>query len=399
MVTIKSHCWGYSFSNSGYGERITNPVERVALSSFLGVFFIEVNIIPIYAAMNRLENFIETLFARHRWAMHIFFWLLILLFYAVFFGRKSENYLQTFFFVGLLMPVTIATTYFLNYFLVPRYLLHERYGKFILYFIYTLIASIYLEMIISYATFIVVAKLQIRSMSPATIDVFFLLSSLLLVVFLGVAIKMLLHWRKGKEDYQKLMRDKVEAELRFLKSQLNPHFLFNTLNNLYYLASEKSDKTPQAIMALSELLDYVLHDTKVEFVLLEKEIQQIKNYISLESLRYEDRLTVNLKTSGQPDAHKIAPMLLITLTDNAFKHGVMPQAGQAWIDISIECHQTRVVVTVKNSMGGKSQHNPNGIGLENLKSQLTLLYPGRHSFEILSTNDLFQVNLILHESL
>jgi LytS/YehU family sensor histidine kinase len=348
--------------------------------------------------MNRLENFIDTIFARHRWAMHIFFWLLILLFYAVFFGRRSENYLQTFLFVGLLMPVTIATTYFLNYYLVPRYLLHERYGKFLLYFIYTLIASVYLEMIISYFTFIVVAKLQIRSMSPATIDIFFLLSSLLLVVFLGVAIKMLLHWRKGKEDYQKLMRDKVEAELRFLKSQLNPHFLFNTLNNLYYLASEKSDKTPQAILALSELLDYVLHDTKAEFVPLEKEIQQIKNYISLESLRYEDRLTVNLKTSGHIPAHHIAPMLLITLTDNAFKHGVMPQTGKAWIDIAIECHERRVEVTVKNNMGRKSQDNPKGIGLENLKSQLTLLYPGRHSFEIHSTNDLFQVNLILHES-
>jgi LytS/YehU family sensor histidine kinase len=348
--------------------------------------------------MEPLETFIDKLFARHRWVLHIFFWLLILLFYVIFFGRKNENYAQTFIFTGLLMPVTIVTTYFLNYRLVPNYLMKDRFGLFALYFIYTLIASVYLEMFISFFIFIVVAKLQIKDMSPASIDIFFLLASLLVVVFFGVAIKMLLHWRKSKEDYQKLMRDKVEAELKFLKAQLNPHFLFNTLNNLYYLSSEKSDKTPQAILALSELLDYVLHDTKIDFVSLEKELKQVKNYIELESLRYEDRLEVNWKISDNTDGVKIAPMLLITLVDNAFKHGVMTSIGKAWIEISIECHPKRISIHLKNSHVKKEEPLGEGIGLENLKSQLNLLYSNRHQLIIENNATVFSVNLELHEA-
>lgn len=348
--------------------------------------------------MNRLENFIDRLFAVHRWIIHFLFWLIVLIFYVVFFGRKNENYVQTFFFVGLLMPVTIGTTYFLNYFLVPKFLMKERYALFLLYFIYTLIGSVFLEMIISIMTFILVAKLQIKSMSPASIDIFFLLSSLLVVVFFGVAIKMLLHWRTSKEDYQKLMRDKVEVELKFLKSQLNPHFLFNTLNNLYCLASEKSDKTPQAILALSELLDYVLHDTKVDYVPLDKEIQQVKNYFALESLRYEDRLRIEVNITGDTTACEIAPMLLITLAENAFKHGVMPSANMAWIKISLDCNEKGIFATLKNSVDTQSKQIAGGIGLENLKSQLSLLYKDKHLLDFIRTSDSFQVNMELYES-
>lgn len=158
------------------------------------------------------------------------------------------------------MPITIGTTYFMNYFLVPRYLMKERYGLFILYFLYALISSIFLEMVTALIIFILIAEWKVRNMTPASINIIFLLAALLLVVFLGMTIKMVLHWRKSKDDYQKLMLEKIETELKFLKTQLNPHFLFNTLNNLYYLTSEKSDKAPNAILALSELLDYVLHD-------------------------------------------------------------------------------------------------------------------------------------------
>ena len=179
--------------------------------------------------MNRIANWIDYLFTRQRWLIHVFFWLCILGFYVIFFGRKNNNYVQTFFFVGLLLPVTIGATYFLNYFLVPRYLMKERYAVFLLYFVYVLIGSLFMAMMIAMLTFIVMAGSRAQAMSPASFDLIFLLTSLLVVVFLAVAIKMVLHWRQSKEDYQKLMREKVEAELKFLKLQLNPHFLFNTL--------------------------------------------------------------------------------------------------------------------------------------------------------------------------
>jgi two-component system LytT family sensor kinase len=347
--------------------------------------------------MNAIDRVLDSLFTKHRWSVHMVFWLVVLMFYIVFFGRKSNDLRTTLLFIGLLMPVTICTTYFINYRLVPLFLLKERYGLFGLYFLYTLIGSMFVEMMISFGVFIVVARLNIRSMSPASVDLFFLLTSLLVVVFLGVSIKMLMHWRKSKEDYQKLMRDKVETELKFLKMQLNPHFLFNTLNNLYALANDKSDKTPHAILALSELLDYVLHNTSSAFTSLENEIKQTKNYIALESLRYEDRLRLDFEIKGERVGRSIPPMLLITLTDNAFKHGVMSSIHESWISLTVDCQSKHIFIEMKNSIGPSKKVNGFGIGLENLKNQLMLLYGDKHRFEIEKDEQLFQVNIMLHE--
>jgi len=346
--------------------------------------------------MSRLEKSIDYVFARQRWVVHVLFWVLVLAFYVVFFGRKNSNYLQTLFFVGLLMPVTIGTTYFLNYFLVPRFLLKERYAFFLLYFIYTLIGSIFLEMAVAMMTFLIMAEINIRNMSPASIDIFFLLTSLLMVVFLGVAVKLLLHWRQTKEDYQKLMRDKVETELKFLKAQINPHFLFNTLNNLYYLTTEKSERAPRAILQLSEMLDYAMHTGKHEMVPIEAELKQVENYIGLELLRYEDRVQVHTEVTGNLLDSKIGPMILITLIENAFKHGVMKVAGKSWIKLAVDSNAERTMITIRNSW--KNGVSGTGIGLHNLRGQLDLLY-GKN-YELLIHVDKpgeFSVNLSINK--
>jgi LytS/YehU family sensor histidine kinase len=346
--------------------------------------------------MGRLEKSMDYVFARQRWAVHVLFWVLVLALYVVFFGRKNSNYLQTLFFVGLLMPVTIGTTYFLNYFLVPRFLLKERYAFFLLYFVYTLIGSIFLEMTVAMMTFLIMAEINIRNMSPASIDIFFLFTSLLMVVFLGVAVKLLLHWRQTKEDYQKLMRDKVEAELKFLKAQINPHFLFNTLNNLYYLATEKSERAPQAILQLSEMLDYAMHTGKNEMVPIEAELKQVENYIGLELLRYEDRVQVHTEVTGNLKDSKIGPMILITLIENAFKHGVMKVAGKSWIKLTVDSNTERTSISIRNSW--KNGVSGNGIGLHNLRGQLDLLYDKNYELLIGVDNPgEFSVNLSINK--
>ena len=344
--------------------------------------------------MNRYEKVIDDLFVRRRWVVHVFFWLVILILYAVFFGRQNSNYVQTFFFVGFLMPITICTTYFINYFLIPRFLMKERYGFFLLYFIYTLIGSLFFEMSVAMITFIIMAEIQIQNMSPASIDIFFLLTSLLMVVFLGMAVKLLLHWRKSKDDYQRLMLEKVETELKFLKAQLNPHFLFNTLNNLYYLTLEKSDKAPMAVLQLSEILDYVMHSGKTTWVPLEKELRQVENYVGLESLRYEDRLRVKINVTGLLSRWRIGPMILISLLENAFKHGVMSSTEEAWIKMDIAAADEKLLISITNSR--KRSTAGNGIGLDNLRGQLDLLYGERFKLRIDTDDDnLFSVNLTL----
>jgi sensor histidine kinase YesM len=344
--------------------------------------------------MDRIATFFDQLFTHRRWSVHVFFWLVILAFYVLFFGRKNDNYSLTFFFVGLLMPVTIATTYFVNYSLVPRYLLNGKYFLFGLYFFYTLLGSLLLETSIALITFIVMAGVKIKSMSPASIDVIFLLTSLLMVIFLAIGIKMLLHWKQSKEDYQKLMREKVETELKFLKTQLNPHFLFNTLNNLYYLATVKSDKAPQAILALSEVLDYVLKEGKSTFVPLDRELKNLRSYVALELLRYEDRVNVQIDVSGHPEKHAIGPMILITLMENAFKHGVMPVAGKSWIHLTIACTEDKTSIEICNAV--KNKRNGHGIGLENLKNQLHHLYAENFKLQIRDDDqEKFGVNLVI----
>ena len=346
--------------------------------------------------MNRLTVLFDTFFTQRRWVAHGCFWLLILAFYVIFFGRRTENYSLTFFFVGLLMPVTIGTTYFVNYVLIPRYLMRVQYLFFGIFFSYTLLGSIFLETVIALITFIIMAELSIKSMSPASIDIVFLLTSLLMVIFFASGIKMLLHWKKSKEEYQRLTREKVETELKFLKTQLNPHFLFNTLNNLYYLATVKSDKAPQAILCLSDVLDYVLKEGKSKYVPLDRELRHLRNYVDLELLRYEDRAHVDIKIIGKPENHVIGPMMLITLMENAFKHGVEPVAEKPWIHMSVDCDDKVMNINVNN--GRKNKMNGHGIGLENLQSQLKHLFGER--FRLVIDDNIaesFGVNLVIQK--
>lgn len=347
--------------------------------------------------MDRITLLFDTFFTQRRWVAHAFFWLLILVFYVLFFGRRTENYSLTLFFVGLLMPVTIGTTYFVNYVLIPRYLMRERYMFFGLYFTYTLLGSVFLETVIALVTFIIMAELSIKSMSPASIDIVFLLTSLLMVIFFASGIKMLLHWKKSKEEYQKLMLEKVETELKFLKTQLNPHFLFNTLNNLYYLATIKSDKAPQAILCLSDVLDYVLREGKSAFVPLDRELKHLRNYVDLELLRYEDRANIDIRVLGKPESHIIGPMMLITLMENAFKHGVGTIAESPWIRMAVTCEDKQVNINIHN--GRKNRMNGHGIGLENLQSQLKHLFGER--FQLVIDDNIpeeFGISLIIHKA-
>lgn len=346
--------------------------------------------------MNQPIIWLDSIITRRRWILHIVFWVLILLIYGIFFGRRNNNYFQTLFFVGLLMPVVIGATYFFNYYLIPRFLILGRYGLFTLYSFYTILTALFLSMLVALLTFLIMTELRIQNMSPASVDIFFLLASFLMVVFFGVAIKLLLHWRTSKEDYQKLMRDKVETELKFLKVQLNPHFLFNTLNNLYYLTTEKSDKAPQAILQLSEMLDYVMHAGKSVFVPLENELKQVENYIALELLRYADRVEITTKFIGDLSKYEIGPMILITLIENAFKHGVMPIVGKAWINFAVEENEKGFFISISNSANHAKPGN--GIGLENLRSQLHHLYKDDYSMEVVDTKfNEFSVTLILNQ--
>ncbi|TCI90200.1 sensor histidine kinase [Tenacibaculum sp. M341] len=186
------------------------------------------------------------------------------------------------------------------------------------------------------------------------------------------------------------------AELSALKNQLNPHFLFNTLNNLYGLALEKSDKTPQVIERLSDILDYILYRCKGKYVSLEKEIELIENYLALEQLRYGKRVLVTF-TKHIETPNKIAPLILLTFIENAFKHGVKQEIKQAKIHIDLQSINNKVVFTIENTKPESLLHsNQEKLGLINVKKQLHLLYAGNYDLQLSDTTNMYSVTLALN---
>jgi len=179
---------------------------------------------------------------------------------------------------------------------------------------------------------------------------------------------------------QRLVSEKLGAELSFLKSQINPHFLFNTLNNIYALVLKKSSDAPNAVLMLSDIMRYMLHDSNHTRVLLEKEIDYLSNFIKLQQLRLGKGVNVDITVNGAPNGLEIAPMLLIPFVENAFKHGELQQKD-AYIKIQLDIGSGAIDFLVENLLRKKKEKTTSGIGLDNLQKRLALIYPGQYEME------------------
>ena len=221
------------------------------------------------------------------------------------------------------------------------------------------------------------------------------------VVFPSVILIALQYYRDQK-DIIALKEQKKTTELNLLKHQLNPHFLFNTLNNLYVLALKKSDNTPEAIAKLSEILDYMLYQCKDTFVPIKKEIELLENYIGLEKIRYGNRVELSFERVIENDT-LIAPLLLLTFVENAFKHGISQELKTGVIELHITATPREIVFRLKNSK--PTVYDPNiiadkeAIGMQNTQKQLDLLYPNSYSLNIEDTDNQYALllKLIPHE--
>ncbi|WP_052158257.1 sensor histidine kinase [Lacinutrix jangbogonensis] len=199
---------------------------------------------------------------------------------------------------------------------------------------------------------------------------------------------MIFNYYKKQKDVANLLEQKRTSELNALKHQLNPHFLFNTLNNLYALALKKSDKTPEVIAKLSEILDYMLYQCKDKYVPIEKEIELLDNYIALEELRYGNRVEVVFEKHINSPV-KIAPLILLTFVENAFKHGVSQELKKAVITLYICTTDTEIVFKLKNTKPQSHIENTikekGSIGMSNTEKQLELLYPNAYVLNVNNT--------------
>lgn len=237
-------------------------------------------------------------------------------------------------------------------------------------------------------------------MNPLTRNILFIMTSVYLVTFIVSAFKLMKlnieASNKTKTLETKILETQLklkEQELKYLKMQIHPHFLFNTLNTMYGYALKKADETPEMILKLSNLLDYLLYQVDKPFVSLAEEINHIEDYISLEKMRFNDTLEVKFSKKIHAETLEIAPMLFIPFVENSFKHGIITN-GVLKIEIAIETDHNQIKFKIKNNSSRDSICN-NGIGLDNIKKRLQLLYPNQYQLNMTSQNEEFFVTLII----
>ena len=215
-----------------------------------------------------------------------------------------------------------------------------------------------------------------------------------IIMILSVRVSIAYEWFKQHSDLAELEKEKTTTELTLLKPQINPHFFFNTLNNLYALSITKDEQTPEVVLQLSELMRYVIYRGKEEQVSLEEEIKYIEDYVQLQQIRLHKQLDFQFHKDLSGPLPQVAPLLFIVLVENAFKHGIEPAEEACFLRLHLSAQEEQVTFVCENSIEQEIS-SAGGIGLENLRRRLDLLYPDQHQLEIQAAADRYKVRLIL----
>ncbi|HEX8532046.1 MAG TPA: histidine kinase [Cytophagales bacterium] len=348
------------------------------------------------------SNFIFSDRPRYRIARHVSFWLATTVFFGLIYGNKVVRPGLWVSFVEALMylPTHMLTAYFLMYWVLPRYLLRGKY-------VHAVAAVAGITGVVAFLSYLISSYITIPYRFglglPLPYNTLFagLMSGLRganTVAGFAAAIKLTKYWYQKNQLAQQLEREKLSAELQLLKAQVHPHFLFNTLNNLYALTLLKSDHAPEVVLKLSALLRYMLYECNAPLVPLGREIRMMLDYVELEKLRYGDRLDLALNVQGDPGGKAVAPLLLLPFLENAFKHGASEQLDQAWIAVDLAVKGNLLKMKLINGIPeapepGGPGGEAHGIGLQNVRKRLDLLYPGRHELKILREAETFVVTL------
>lgn len=337
---------------------------------------------------------------KNRVFQHVLFWMVYVLFHGLTYGGYNDEYGREVHIQLMELPVKIIVTYFVIYYLLPKYILPGKWLHFAIVLLLSTIAAGFLQRAMSfYLVYPIYYPDAVQYGYFWPIKILKGLIYLYPPVFLAMAIKLLKYWYVDQQDKQLLANEKLEAELKFLKTQIHPHFLFNTLNNVYALTLKKSDKAPEMVLKLSELINYMLYECNAPKVPLENEINFVKNYLEVERMRHGDNLEVSFNVMGDTNSVFIAPMLILPFLENSFKHGVNEALEKSWVSIELRVENSVLRMKIENSKSDTQQlitnGNGTGIGLKNVRRRLDLLYPEGYDLEIMNEEGLYLVNLEL----
>lgn len=306
-------------------------------------------------------------------------------------------------YIGVIFICQAPLVYLHLYVLVPKLLNRRHY---IAHFI-SIGSLIYLYSFCNYTILMSIPKagmpdIMLRFLSR--IQPNFDLLEGMIVVILTYALKYTLIAFITQTELLKLQKEKLELELNALKAQIHPHFLFNTLNNLYSLTLKNSEKASEVVLKLSDIMRYVLYQANEQQVDLKKEIDFAENYVDLQRIRYQDKYKISFEVTGQIGDQKVAPLLFIDFIENAFKHGLERRFNDGFVAVKFQVEQKHIALNVTNSKGqnDEDQLSENskrkGIGLQNVQRRLDLIYGASHQLKISETEEIFEINLSIQLS-
>jgi sensor histidine kinase YesM len=346
---------------------------------------------------------------RRHLAFWIFWWLTQAVLYSVIGYSGKPVYglrlLDSTFESLAFMIAHISLAYALMYFVIPRYLLKQKYWLTAMWVMIFFLGAACISVILSATIIPAIQKLilgniqegrsaRIRQATRVHLALMAGLRGAITIGGIAASIKLMKHWYVKEQRNLQLQKENAESQLQLLKAQVHPHFLFNTLNNIYSHTQNTAPVASQLVMGLSDMLRFMLYECNQAQVPLSKELKLIKDYISLEQIRYDDQLDVHVDLPGDTGNLAIAPLLLLPLVENCFKHGTSHMLEQPWLNLQVTLENNRMYAKLMN---GKAKvvatNNYTGIGILNVRKRLELLYPGKHELTITDAEDVFIVNL------
>jgi LytS/YehU family sensor histidine kinase len=329
---------------------------------------------------------------KHIVLIHVIFWIYIFnqSLFPIYIKVVESKYLR---------DVTIETllnmiSFYSLYFLIPFFFKHRIKLVSVLVALVLIGACTGLLVACSFLTYKYIIRLPEKDLVINSVFIFYELRAVIIVGIYAVLINFTIGWFRNQKLQAELTMQKQTSELALLRSQVNPHFLFNTLNNIYSLVYRKSDDAPEAVLKLSEIMRYMLYDSNTDKVSLEEEITYLRSFIELQSLRIHDKNYVEFNISGNSEGFYISPMLLISFVENAFKHGSKNVARPGIIiNLTVDTYKMIFVVTNFVRKNESSKDASGGIGLQNIKRRLELLYPGKHSLDTSSNENMYIIRL------
>lgn len=322
----------------------------------------------------------------------MFFWLTYAWTYSVLFPL-GEGRVQSFVIANGLLLFHALVAYFNNDYLIPRLLLARNY---LLYILSLGLAIVSVCFPLSIVVHIIVENEELQTLIWSDSFFLFLIINVIFTVITTMVLKLVKQWYSDQKTTKDLQQEQLQTELKFLKSQINPHFLFNSLNNLYALTLSKSDSAPEVVLRLSNILRYILYESNEGYVSVRKEMEHVKDYVAVEKLRLGMGVTIDIDIDDAIQDDPVEPMLFLTLVENAFKHSedILPE--KRFIRIHAKSLDTGFRFLIENTFSpSKRDSETGGIGLENIKKRLNLIYPNQHDIKSSTADGVYRVDLII----